>query len=276
VFSLKFKNLIIIFIIIIFIIILITGFLPVLLAGPQYAANFQYITLPLMLFMALLLIFMSVFFLLNYRLFTLLEREDWPALSYYLEQKIYVKGRYDSRKVRLLASSYMVVSDYASVLKLENKARAAKPSVIRKNVLIFGAARTLSGNHKDAAVFFKTYLDEGKSPDKPWIRWYYGFSLLLCGDFNLAEPEFMSFAVSSNDALITGLSAYLLSTSLAKHSQKPYECLEVVENGRNRVKNAVKNLKKWKNEADRIGNEIHITIIRRYIDDAGNWVFTKE
>jgi hypothetical protein len=229
-----------------------------------------------MFFMALLLICMSVFLLLNYRLFTLLEREDWPALSYYLEQKIYVKSRYDSRKVRLLASSYLVVSDYASVLKLENKTHAAKPSIIRENVLIFGTARILSGNHKDAAVFFKTYLDEGKSPDKRWIRWYYGFSLLLCGDFNLAEPEFMSLAVSSNDALITGLSAYLLDTSLVKYSQKPYECLEIVENGRNRVRNAIKNLNKWKNEADSMGNEIHITIIRRYIDDEGNWVFFKE
>jgi hypothetical protein len=255
---------------------LITGFLPVLLAGPLYAANLRYITLPVMLFMGLLLIGMSVFFLINYRLFTLLEREDWPALSYYLEQKIYVKGRYDSRKVRLLASSYLIVSDYASVLKLENKVYAAKPSIIRKNVLIFGTARILSGNHKDAAVFFKTYLDEGKSPDKLWIRWYYGFSQLLCGSFDLAESEFMSLAVSSNSALITGLSAYFLGTSLAKHSKNPYECLEIVENGRNRVKNTIKNLNKWKNEADSIGNEIYITIIRKYIDTAGNWIFARE
>jgi hypothetical protein len=255
---------------------LITVFLPVLLAGPQYAANFRYITLPLMIFMGLVLVGMSVFFILNYRLFTLLEREDWPALSYYLEKKIYVKGRYDSRKVRLLAGSYMVVSDYASVLKLENKAHAVKPSVIRKNVLIFGAARILSGNQKDAAVFFKTYLDEGKSSDKPWIRWYYGFSHLLCGNFYLAEPEFMSLAVSSRSALITGLSAFFLDTSLLKHSQKPDECSAIAENGRNRVKKAKKKKKKWKNELDRMGNEIHITIIKKYIIDAGNWVFLGE
>jgi hypothetical protein len=219
---------------------------------------------------------MSVFFMLNYRLFSLLEREDWPALSYYLERKIYVKGRYNSRDVRLLASSYLVVSDYASVLKLENKAYAAKPSVIKKNVLIFGTARVLNGNYQEAAVFFKTYLDEGKSPDKPWIRWYYGFSQLLYGSFDLAEPEFMSLALSSSDALITGLSAYFLDTSLVKHSGKPEECRAVAENGRNRVKKAMKDLNKWKNEVDSMGNEIYITIIKKYLNNSGNWVFAKE
>jgi hypothetical protein len=253
---------------------LITAFLPLLLAGPQYAQSFRFVTLPLMVFLGLLLICISVFFLLNYRLFTLLEREDWPALSYYLEQKVYVKGRYNSRKVRLLASSYMVVSDYSSVLKLENKARAAKPSVIRNNVLIFGAARVLSGNYESAAAFFKPYLNEGKSADKPWIRWYYGFSQLLCGNFSLAQPEFLSLAVSSNSALITGLSAYFLDTSLAKHSQEPEKCLEIAENGRTRVKHAVKTNKKWKNEVESMGNEIHITIIKKYTDNAGNWVFS--
>ena len=272
----KFKNLIIIFIIIIFFIILITGFLPELLAGAEYAASFRYVTLPLMLFMGLLLVSMSVFFLLNYRLFTLLEREDWPALSYYLEQKIYGKGRYNLQKVRLLASSYLVVNDYVSVLKLENKTQIAKPSIIKKNVLIFGAARILGGNQKDAAGFFKTYLDEGKSSEKPWIRWYYGFSLLLCSDFKLAEPEFMSLAVSSDDALITGLSSYFLDTSLARNSKKTDECRIIAENGRNRVIKALKNLNNWKKETDRIGTEIHIAIIKKYINSAGNWVFERD
>jgi hypothetical protein len=250
--------------------------LPELLAGAEYAASFRYVTLPLMLFMALLLISMSVFFLLNYRLFTLLEREDWPALSYYLEQKIFGKGRYSPRKVRLLASSYLVVNDYASVLKLESKTHLSKPSIIRKNVLIFGAARILSGNLKDAVVFFRTYLNEGKSSERPWIRWYYGFSLLLCGNFNLAEPEFMSLAVSSDDALITGLSSYFLDTSIARNSKKPDECRTIAENGRNRVVKALKNLNNWKKETDRIGTEIHIAIIKKYITETGSWVFERD
>jgi hypothetical protein len=250
-----------------------TVLFPLLLSGPEFTVNIRYITFPLLLFMALLLVSICIFFFVNYRLLSLLERENWPALAYYLEQKIFVKGRYNSRKVRLLASSYLVISDYTSVLKLESKAMLAKPSVVEKNVLIFGAARVLSGNYKSAAVFFKTYLEKGKAGDKQWLRWFYGFSQLLNGAFNLAEPEFASLAVSSDDALITGLSAYFLHNSVMKHSKKPEQCLSIAENGRKRIVKSLVSIGGWKKEADKLGTEIHVAIISKYIHEAGNWLF---
>ncbi|MDR3020714.1 MAG: hypothetical protein LBU66_07410 [Treponema sp.] len=269
----KFKYLIIVFSIIILIIILITALLPLLLAEQDFAISFRYITLPLLIFLALLLICIFVFFLSNYRLFSLLEREDWPALSYYLEQIIFVKGRYSAPKVRLLASSYLVISDYASVLKLENKAMLAKPSVVRKNALVFGTARVLSGNHKEAASFFSAYMDKSRADEKQWLHWYYGFAQLLGGNFNEAEPEFLSLAVNSSSALITGLSSYFLSNNVAKYSLDSEECNAVSEKSRIRVKKAMKNAGGWKREADKMGAEIHIAIIRKYIDEAGKWLF---
>ena len=268
----KFKYLVIVFSIIIILIVLITALLPMLAGGPS-AVNFRFISLPLLIFMFLLLSGIGIYFLLNYRLLSLLEREDWPALAYYLEQKIIVKGRYASRDVRLLASSYLVISDYNSIQKLESKAALIKPSVVDKNVLIFGAARVLSGNHKEAAAFFKTRLDKCGPKDRLWVRWFLGFSYLLGGAFSLAEPEFSSLAVSSNDAIITGLSAYFLDSSLAKNSLKPDECRALAVNGRSRVVNVLKNAENWKKEADRGGAEIHIAIIMKYVDEAGKWLF---
>jgi hypothetical protein len=218
---------------------------------------------------------MSIFFFFNYRLFSLLEREDWPALAYYLEQKIYVKGRYSDRNVRLLASSYLVISDFPSVLKLENKALLAKSPVIGKNALIFGVARVLSGGHKDAAVFFNTYLGKCKKKDRQWVRWFGGFSHLLGGAFAQAETEFLSLAVSSDSILITGLSAYFLQSSIEKHSLAPQKCHDTAENGRQRVINAINNEENWKIEKQKLGAEIHIAIISKYIDEAGKWLFKK-
>jgi hypothetical protein len=272
---LKFKYLIIAFSIIIVFILLILALLPPLIAGPESAVNLRYITLPLFILMILILACLGIYFLLNYRLLSLLEREDWPALAYYLEQKIFTKGRYNARKVRLLASSYMVISDYQSVLKLEGKASHARSSVVEKSVLIFGAARILSGKHTEAAAFFKTHLEKGRynEREKEWIRWFYGFSLLLGGVFNKVEPEFSALAVSSRDALITGLSAYFLDSSIVKRSLKPDECRLTAENGRNRVVKALKNGEGWDKEVERMSNEIHIAIIRKYVDEAGKWLF---
>ncbi|MDR2729814.1 MAG: hypothetical protein LBB81_02830, partial [Treponema sp.] len=217
----------------------------------------------------------SIFFFLNYRLFSLLEREDWPALAYYLEQKIFVKREYSSRNVRLLASSYLVISDFQSVLKLESKAMVAKPSVVNKNVLIFGAAKILSGSHADAAVFFKSHLGKSGKKDKQWVRWFCGFSQLLSGAFSQAEPDFSSLAVSSDNVLITGLSAYFLHNSIEKHSLNLNKCREIAENGRKRVIKAITNSESWEKEAEKMESEIHIAIIMKYINEAGKWLFNK-
>jgi len=273
---LKFKYLLIAFSIIIFIVILIASLLPVFLSGQDFTVNSRYIALPLLIFIAILLISISVFLFLNYRLFSLLEREDWPALAYYLEQKIYVKNRYSAKNVRLLAGSYLVISDYVSVQKLESKVQIAKPSLLKKNILIFGPAKILCGKQKEAVSFFGSYMEKCASKEKQWVRWYYGFSLLLSGAFGIAEPEFASLAVSCNDALITGLSAYFLSSSIEKHSKKPEECRDLAETGRNRVVKTLKTEEDWTKEADQRGTEIHISIIRKYIDEAGKWLFEKK
>jgi hypothetical protein len=214
-----------------------------------------------------------MFFFLNYRLFSLLEREDWPALAYYLEQKIFVKNRYKNRNVRLLASSYLVISDFQSVIKLESKAMLAKPSVISKNVLIFGAARILSGNQMEAAAFFRRQMEKCRKKDKQWVRWFHSFSHLLSGTFNVAEPELSSLAISSNDALISGLSAYFLTNSVEKYSLNPQKCRDTAESARKRVVKAINNYSNWVKEANKMGTDIHIAIIKKYIDEAGNWLF---
>ena len=271
----KFKYLIILFINIIIFTVFITALFPQMLSGFDIPDSLRYIVWAPMILMLLLLISLVIFYLLNYRLHSLLEREDWPALAFYLEQDIYIKGRYSSRKVRLLASSYLVISDYASVIKLENKVIHVKPSVVRKNALLFGSARVLSGNHGEAAAFFKSNMHYGNAHSKCWMRWYFGFSQLLSGLFDGARIEFSSLAVSSEDALITGLSAYFLDGSLARNSSMSGECREIAGKGRSRVVLNIKNNDNWNKEAKKRGNEIHIVIIRKYIDEAGKWLFSK-
>ena len=273
----KFKYLIIAFSVLIFVIIIVTALMPMILSGSEYLVNFRFLTLPLLIFMLSLLIGMGIFFFYNYRLLSLLEREDWPALAYYLEQKIFVKGGYSNRNVRLLASSYLIISDYLSVLKLESKVMLANPPVVDNNVLLFGTARILNRNHAEAAAFFKFHLDNGKlkTKNENWARWFFGFSLLLSGAFKLAQPEFEFLAVSSKDALITGLSAYFLSNSISGHSDNSVECLAAAESGRIRVTDKIKNRSGWKKEAGKYGNDIHIAIIKKYIEEAGQWLFNE-
>jgi len=277
---LKFKILIIAFSVIIVMVIAVIIMLPSIFAGTQAAgadvvSKIRLMTLPMLIFMVVLLVGMGIFFFFNYRLLSLLEREDWPALAYYLEQKCFTKGQYTNRNVRLLASSYLVLTDYASVLKLESKTMLANSSAVGKNILLFGTARILSGNYKDAAAFYKTYLDKGKlsRKEQQWTRFFYGFSFLLSGAFKLSQPEFTSLAISSNDGIITGLSAYFLNKTIARYVDNTAGCVAASESGRSRVLKALKKSASWKKEAAKLGSDIHVAIIKRYIDETGDWLY---
>ena len=271
----KFKYLIIAFSIIIVIVILVTVLLPTILSETDILVSFRFITFPLLILVAVLLVLMSLFFFLNYRLFSLLEREDWPALAYYLEQKIYSKRKYTDRNVRLLASSYLVISDFSSVINLESKTQLAKPALVSQNVLIFGAARILSGAYAEAAAFFMKHMKKCRKTDSQWVHWYYGFSNLLAGNFLVTEPEFITLAESCDDAVITGLSAYFLYSSLEKKSQNREICRQASEKGRERVTRAFKNPESWKKETDKMKSDIHAAIIRKYIETTGIWLFAE-
>jgi hypothetical protein len=270
---LKFKYLVIIFNILIVFFLCAIALLPIIFLGTGFASTFWRSAWPLALVLALALAGLNVFFALNYRLYMLLEREDWPALVDYLEQKVMGSGRYSPRLVRLLANSYLVMSDSPAVLRLEHKAGIAKPALIEKNALVFGTARILGGDPQGAAEFFQTRLNREKPVDAQWLRWYLGFSYMLAEAFAKSEETFRALAAACDDALITGLSAYFLSVVLARHSEKSAECRAAAEQGRDRVKKIIKGPLFWKREAAKVETEVHAAVIKKYIDETGDWLF---
>lgn len=269
----KFKYIILVFNIILIFFLSAVAVIPALYFDSGYVAMFWRSSWPLALILFAALVILNVFFLRNRRLFWLLEREDWPALVDYLEQRLINRGRYPARLTRLLINSYLVMSDSAAVLRLENKLAIARPAQVEANALVFGAARILGGDPKGAADYFHIRLEKGKAPERQWLRWYYGFSLMLSGAFDRAEVELRALAAASNDPVITGLSAYFLSDTLLKYSAQRDECRTAAEEGRKRLRQTVKNPGEWKKEASKAFAEIYAAIVRKYIDEAGLWLF---
>jgi hypothetical protein len=240
----------------------------------------------MILILALTLIILDIFYFSNRRLFTLLEREDYPALIGYLEMRVLRKGHYSPWLVQLLANTCLVMSDSAAVMNLENKIALVKPTLIESNALIFGVARILAGDTSGAARFFSARLEAGqgrgrKPPkgkkannrDMPWIRWYCGFSLLLDRQFIQAADTFKVLAAESPDALIAGLSAYFLGDTLQRNTENGVLYLTAAREGRSRIQQFVKGRAQWLAEAEKLKTEIHAIILQKYIDEAGNWLF---
>jgi hypothetical protein len=270
---LKFKYLFIIFNIILGLFLLAVCLIPFVVLGPDLVPRFWASGWPVALVLALALVALNVFYFSRRRLYYLLEREDWPALQDYLEQQVISRGRYTPRMVQLLANTCLVMSDSAGVLALENKTAIAKPALIEANALVFGAARILGGDISGAVNFFSLRLEKGKIKDTPWVRWYYGFSLLLNRQFEKAAAEFKTLSAESSDAVITGLSSYFLGDTLRKKTGNGQDCRTQAQEGKDRVLQSVKTIDGWNREAAKIETEVHAAIIKQYISKAGAWLF---
>jgi hypothetical protein len=151
---LKFKLVFAVFNIVILVFLFLVCFMPFFAFGSGTVSYFQRSVWPLALLLVAILAALDVYYALNYRLFSLLEREDWPALSAYLEEQVLRKGRYSKRLVNLLATTYLVMSDIPAVAGLENRLAVAKPALVERNALVFGAARILGKDYAGAVRFF--------------------------------------------------------------------------------------------------------------------------
>ena len=248
--------------------------LPLFLLGPSFSASFWRFNWPLLAVLIVLYIAFNVFYFSNRQLFLLLEKEDWPALVRYLEDIVIQKGRFSNRLVRLLANSYLVLSDTAAVMSLENKTAIAKPGLIDTNALVFGTARILGKDITGAIRFFKARKETVKKGLREWVSWYYGFALLLNRQFIEAGEEFSQLAKTSKDGVIAGLSSYFLSDAIARTSpEKEYEYKETARDGRERVKKALGSEKNWNREVSRLSMEIHAAALTKYMEETGKWLY---
>ncbi|MDR2404317.1 MAG: hypothetical protein LBD78_09855 [Spirochaetaceae bacterium] len=240
--------------------------------GADFVRTFWYSGWPLVLLLFLLLVGLNVFYFDNRRLFLLLEREDWPALVQYLEHRIMKQGRYSSRLVRLLANTYLVLSDSASVISLENKVSIAKPALVEENALIFGAARILGKNYGGAVDFFAVQSRRRRHPDRDWLRWYHGFALLLDQQFSNAADLFCGLAGDSADGVVTGLSVFFLDDTLRR--VVPNQGIAIaVEEGRKRVLAVLRTPAAWNREVSKIQAEVYVAIVYKYIKEAAAWLY---
>jgi hypothetical protein len=274
---LKFKFFFLSFNVIVTALLLIMLFMPAVILGKDFSAlwgrDFRVFLWPLAAVLIIALIMLDIYYFFNRTLFRLLEREDWPALSAYLENQVLRKGRYSGRLVRLYANICLVLSDSRTVIDLGNKLALVKPALVERNALIFGAARILTGDYGGARRFFaardRGFSDGSRS--KQWLAWYHGFSLLLDKQFMEAAEKFRLLAREARDPVPAALAAWFLAENLSVIAGNSF--LEDADAARDRVRGILKRRKDWDRELARTETEIHLAILRKYINDAANWVY---
>jgi hypothetical protein len=258
--------------------------LPLTILDFQPVSLFRYLVWPLGLLL-LVLIVIDALFAVNYRLYYLLEREDWPALALYLEKRVMDRGRYSSGLVQVLVNAYLALKDTASVMALENRLAAAKPALLDKHGLAFGAARLLAEDYSGARRFFEARIASPGLQDRDvrdWLTWYYGFSLLLDYRYEKAAEVFLGLSRVSVPPrapavpLVTGLSAWLLHYSLAKAlPPRSGEFEGAAQTGRELIRKRLPVRAAWEKELVKVQAEIHAVMVMKYLRDAADWIYEK-
>ena len=276
----KFKSVIIFFNILMVIFVGMIFIMPLAILGKDLAFQFWYSLWYLAPLIIAALICLDLYFILNYRIYSLLEKEDWPALIQELENKVLQKSRYNRRLVKLLISSYLVISDVKSITELEKRLFISKKKLIDENVLSFCAARILHKDYEGAILFLEPRCSINgqksryKGSDDEWLRWYYGFSLLLSRRFNEAADIFEVLSKEGKETIVIGLSSYFLSENLAVFLPLRSKILkEAAETGKDRVKMGLRSKNDWEKELKKMDTEVYAVVLQVYTGKAADYLY---
>jgi hypothetical protein len=270
----KFRTIFILFNVVILTSFLFVFFLPIFLLGPGSWAAFWKGNWYLALVFIALIFGLNAFFVINRKTFLLVEKEDWSELSAHLVSLMFPKSRFRSGRVRLLVNAYLLQSDVAGIERLESELSSKRPDLLRKNALLFGVTRLLRNRTEDAEAFLRLYLDSKDVESLAWLRFDYGFSLVLQKRFAEALP-YLEEGTSARDPILCLVSAYLLGSvgaASAKEEAEREALSAKAEESRQRLRKRYTSAR-WSKEVEGSKSEVHIVILSKLIDDAGRWLY---
>ncbi len=262
----KFKIIFILFNIVILVSFLVIYFMPLIMLGSDYTRVFWGRNWGLPVLFVTIIGLLNAYFMFNWKLFTMLEREDWPGLIAYLERRLYARKVINTQHVRILVNAYLVRSDLGAIEKLETFMKEKKPRVLPRFALVFGIPYLLRNDSDEMGAYFSRFIDI-KGRDGCWIRWNYGFSLILQGKKEEAQNILVSVCGEKTDPVLNLLAVYLLD-SLHLDDRG---VATLVEESRGRLRKRYTPAL-WAKEVERARNNIQVVILSKLVEEATDWL----
>jgi hypothetical protein len=255
------------------VILLSFGFIflmPLFLLGSDYFALFlskNWIAGALFL---LTLIIINGYFLWNWRLFRLLESEDWRGLIHLLEHRVFRKSRCRKATIKMLINAYVVTSSVDKISTLEAHLREKKPSLLGIFALQFGIPYLLKmrDEPKAAEAYFGAAAERSDAKHRDWLRWSYASSLLLGRQFDAAKVILLELLDSKLDPVLE----LLIVHGLYFFAGIDPQLAERVEKERQRLARQFTS-DQWDKRIESNSKHIQIVLFNAIIRDAKHWLF---
>lgn len=210
---------------------------------------------------------LNTYFVFNWKLFRLLEKEDWENLITFLDERIFKKNIIFVQNVRILVNAYLVRSAIDDIVKLEMHLREKRPKLFSRLALSFGIPYMLNNNSEEMERYFKEFLDV-RQKDQYWIRWNYAFSLALQEKQEEAADILANIAQNTRVSVLLLLTLYLLES--LKMSRP--EIMRIIANQTEILKKRYSR-EDWENEIEKNRNNVQVVILSRLVEEAIDWLF---
>lgn len=265
----KFKTIFILFNVVIVFSFLFIFFMPLTVLGWDYAQVFWSRNWVLAVLFVIVMAGINAYFVSQWRLFMLLESEDWHGLIRYLEERVYERRRFRPQHVRILINTYVVTSRLDAIERLEEFLAKHRPALVARFALQLGVPYLLKNQADTAERFFAGLLENRRVERRDWIRWTHAFSLLLQHRQDDAKDGLKELVPDVKDPVLLVLALYLLE-AFTKNDE---EARELVESKLAELKQRYTQ-SQWSKEADKRKNEIHVLLLSKLLQEASDWAFS--
>ena len=263
----KFKSIFFLFKIIVIFSFSLIFVLPLILLSGSYSSVFWMDNWYLAGIFFILIAGLDSYFIINWKLFVFLEKEDWNNLTLYLEDKIYVQGQFRNQYIKLMINTSLAVSNLDKIDRLAKEIEDRKPKLMSRYALLLGIPLFLRNNTDEALIFYGKYKDETDTRHKSWVKWVYAFSLIQESNKDMAQAVLLEILESKTDDILEILTLYSLD-SLSYTSESMNTALE-------KYLEKYSNEKKWQTFLDSMrGKNIFILLLTGLLDEARKWAMS--
>lgn len=264
----KFKTIFIVFNLVIVFSFAFIFFMPLLMLGQGYfPLMLEQNLIPALLFVFTLIIINS-YFLSNWKLFNLLEAENWPQLIEFLEEEIFTRNRIRGSYIKMLINAYLLSSAIEKITSLEAHIAERKPLLINRYAIHFGIPYLLKRSPGEAENYFSKLIAASKVHSRVWVQWNYAFSLMQQHKFDDAKEILMALAENRKDHLLLLLTLYLLDS----FSKNDAVVAAAVSAGCEYLKKRYTQ-NSFQKKLERSHKNIEVLLLSRIFDDALGWLF---
>jgi hypothetical protein len=266
---LKFKTIFILFNIVVFFSFLVVTLMPFFMLGGVYSQGFFKDSWYLFLIFVLAIGSIDIYFIINWKMFSLLESENWDNLVLYLEKSIYEKKNIYRHLVKILANTYLIKSDMTGITKLEEFLRKEKPGLVKKMVIPLSVPGFMDGDPEKMEVFFGEFINIKGVNNEVWVRFLYSFSLLLNNKRDEAANSFLILCNSKVPAILKLLVIYSLNPFVELDNNGKFDCVGV---GRKELSLTYKR-EKMEMELDSIKDNVLVLVLNKFSKEAIDWLY---